>query len=98
MLAMDVFGLDCLAKSSVGGGRSWNSDVTHLPLDAVKTKFLRGTFCSSCTRIPFVNSLILMLSCIIFIIDLFAQRIGSNTVRASKFTRMLNKHCGNARQ
>lgn len=42
LLAFDIFGLDCLARSSVFGGRSWNSDIQHTALDKVKKKFLEG--------------------------------------------------------
>lgn len=42
LLAIDVFGQDCLARSSVFGGRSWNSSIQHAALDEVKKRFLQG--------------------------------------------------------
>lgn len=49
LLAIEIFGLDCLARSSVFGGRSWNSDVRHEALEEVKKTFLEGnvTICQS---------------------------------------------------
>lgn len=41
-LAVDVFGLECLAKSSVLGRSANNTTAQHAPLDAVKLGFMRG--------------------------------------------------------
>lgn len=43
-LALDVFGRDCLSKSSVFGNRSHNSGVQHERLDETKVKFVKGIF------------------------------------------------------
>lgn len=41
-LLMDVFGLKCLVKSSVGGNMARNANVQHEALDKIKLKFVRG--------------------------------------------------------
>lgn len=43
-LAKDVFGLECLAKSSVGGTPSRNGKKQHAPLNPTKLKFMRGKY------------------------------------------------------
>lgn len=42
LLSIDIFGRDCLARSSVFGGRAWNSNIQHAALDEVKKSFLQG--------------------------------------------------------
>lgn len=44
MLAVEVFGLECLAASSVYGGRVWNSSSQHAALDEEKLRFAKGDF------------------------------------------------------
>lgn len=100
MLALDIFGLDCLARSSVFGGRSWNSDIQHAALDKVKRKFLEGnvTICHLCQnyfRCAPANSCLVLF---IYLTDLFDQRVCSNAERANKFVSILNRHCANARR
>lgn len=41
-LAVEVFGMECLAISSVYGMPARNSNVQHAPLDEKKLKFVRG--------------------------------------------------------
>lgn len=41
-LLKDIFGMKCLASSSVGGGRARNADVQHKPLDFIELRFIRG--------------------------------------------------------
>lgn len=41
-LAEAVFGLECLAASSVFGGRAWNASRSNAALDTVKLKFIEG--------------------------------------------------------
>lgn len=43
-LATDVFGLECLAESSVFGTRAQNANVQHGALDGTKLNFMRGNF------------------------------------------------------
>lgn len=43
-LLLDVFGEDCLAKSSAGGNWARNVAIKHDPLDAIKLGFVRGNF------------------------------------------------------
>lgn len=43
-LILDVFGKDCLAKSSVGGHWARNAPVKHDALNAIKLEFARGNF------------------------------------------------------
>lgn len=42
MLVVDVFGIECLAASSVFGGRVWNSQSQHVALEKAKLKFSQG--------------------------------------------------------
>lgn len=43
-LMLDVFGKDCLAKSSAGGQQARNSPARHDALDEIKLEFVRGNF------------------------------------------------------
>lgn len=43
-LAVDVFGLECLARSSVFGMQARNSTLQHVALDSTKLNFVRGNF------------------------------------------------------
>lgn len=44
ILAVDVFGLERLALSSVYGGRARNAQIQHEPLDGQKLQFVQGNF------------------------------------------------------
>lgn len=41
-IAVDVFGMDCLAKSSVGGTFARSARIRREPLDVTKLNFVRG--------------------------------------------------------
>lgn len=43
-IAVDVFGLECLGRSSVFGMQAWNSSLRHDALDLTKLNFVRGNF------------------------------------------------------
>lgn len=73
LLAIDLFGRDSLARSSVFGGRSWNSNIQHAALDEVKIRFVQGnvTYCQLYQIFFFAELSLIRFWYILFIFDRF---------------------------
>lgn len=101
MLAMDVFGEECLSESSVFGRLAWNSNVRHAALNKVKLKFVQGIIVVAITSefsLPaFSISIFEIQLTDFFQTDIFCQRVGQNAERAASFARIINKQCNNLR-
>lgn len=94
-LMLDVFGSECLAKSSVGGNWARNAPVKHDALDAIKLEFLRGNLTRILLSTP--NFIPIRLSSHYTVLttftEIFMYRVGSDVRRSNKFTEIVNKHC-----
>lgn len=56
-LAVEVFGIDCLANSSVYGMPARNANVQHAPLGEKKLKFVQGNKINSTRTVEGTNTL-----------------------------------------
>lgn len=88
-LALDVFGSECLARSSVFGMQARNSILQHETLDSTKLNFIRGNF-------GILQEILYMIFPLVSFLDLFSQRAGSEGFR--KFNGAMNKICNNIRR
>lgn len=91
-LAKDVFGLECLAKSSVGGTPSRNVKKQHAPLNPTKLKFMRGKYLILIFTFCQIGNLCTSAT------DIFTYRTGGDISRSGRFTEIMNKHCNNAKK
>lgn len=94
-VALNVFGLECVTRSSALDTRQRNS--TALPLDPTKLNFVRGNYYYFQIKyMKYFNQF--FPSFFLSLLDLFGQRIGTDTNRAGNFITIINKHCGNAKR
>lgn len=90
LLANEVFGIECLKKSTVIGR---NPNKGFSPLDPTKLRFVKG-------RITEISSEFISYSTSFFFIctDLFIKRVGDGDKRRmDNFTKILNKCCNSER-
>lgn len=98
-LAVDIFGLECLSKSSALGSRSRSTGVQRLRLDTIKLKFIQGIFLLSYCLCVFSGRQSIINSTFRYTFpDLFSQRTGNDNDRTRRFNSIMTKHCGNARR